>query len=164
MPFSGGDRISRLYIGAAEYILSALTLCLVAAGAATGQPATAILERIEQADVDWNAADVDASRVPVPWGLAPARTIPTVSRRVCLNVGTHVLTFDADLLPDGRWLGLVDLRSGSDSVLPGEVLLSSTNPDDPRSLWHAINVAEPVCYDLIVFHGRARLYRLRVVW
>lgn len=147
-------------------ILGTLVLCLVAAAGAAGQEVAAFLERIEQADVDWNPADVDPSDVPAPWGPAAARTIPTVKRRVCLNAGTYVLTLRANvnLLPDGGWLAMVALQPEHDDIppLPGQPILLSSVTDDPRTGWRPIIVDEPACYELHVFGGRVGLYSLRV--
>ena len=138
--------------------------CLVAAflgGAVPAVAQTAVLERVEAADVDASRpfhAD-DAGRM----GEAVATGEPTrpgalgdQSRTPCLAAGWFVLVVQ-------RYAGSVIAGAGIGRNDDDLTAVSVWAEDEQNaSAWTAVNLETSGCLRLTVFGGRARLYRLRV--
>ena len=143
---------------------TSLLLALVVAVASTpvaSQEATALLERIEEADIDAPRASL------TEWH----------KRRVCLNASDYVFALLAHprLLPEHLpgelgWAAAASVRTPewtAEYGRDGEVVrLSALNLGDPVTdpPWasKAFVVDEPECFDVQVLGGRARIYRLNV--
>ena len=141
-------------------LLLALVVAVASAPVAS-QEATALLERIEEADIDAPRASL------TEWH----------ERRVCLNASDYVFALLAHprLLPEHLpgelgWAAAASVRTPewtAEHGRDGEVVrLSALNLGDPVTdpPWasKAFVVDEPECFDVQVLGGRARIYRLNV--